>query len=99
MSGRMRQSKPKLEALATQAPEAVARIHALWALHGLNSLESPMAQGRLEDASPRVREQAVALVDLQNSGAPVPDALQKLAADADARVRFRTAIALGNSNR
>ncbi len=89
--------KAKLEALATQAPDAVTRVHALWSLHGLNALDAQLAHGRLDDPSPRVREEAVALVDLQSSSDTMPGAFSKLAADADARVRFRTAIALGNA--
>ena len=75
--------KPKLDVLATQAPEAVARVHALWALHGLNSLEAPVVQGRLDEPDPRVREQAVALGDLQRSSDAVPGALRQLAADSE----------------
>jgi putative membrane-bound dehydrogenase-like protein len=89
-------SKPALELVATTAPEAVARVHALWALDGLKALDPQIAAGRLADENPRVREQAVALVELQHAGRAMPDVLLKLAADADARVRFRTALALGN---
>lgn len=93
--------RPMLEAIASSAPKTVAQVHALWALEGLHSLDPQMAAGRLADESPRVREHAVALVELQHvelqhTGRHVPDALLKLAADADARVRFQTALALGN---
>ncbi len=89
---------PALELVATSAAEAVARVHALWALDGLNALDPRIAEGRLADENPRVREHAVALVESQHTGRPMPDALLKLAADADARVRFRTALALGSES-
>ena len=52
--------KPALELVATSAPEAVARVHALWALDGLNALDPDVAADRLVDQNPRVREHAVA---------------------------------------
>lgn len=89
---------PALERIATSAPEAVARVHALWALEGLNALDPRIAAGRLADEHPRVREHAVAVVELQHTGRSMPDALLKHATDADAGVRFRTALALGNQS-
>jgi putative membrane-bound dehydrogenase-like protein len=77
---------------------AQARLHALWTLAGLNSLADDDVILGLEDIEAGVRENAVKLAELQWGKARValvPDALFKLAADPDARVRFQSAFTLG----
>jgi mono/diheme cytochrome c family protein len=50
---------PALEQIAEASDNALARIHALWALEGLNSLEAPLARKLLKDADPEMRVQAI----------------------------------------
>ncbi|HUY34862.1 MAG TPA: PVC-type heme-binding CxxCH protein [Pirellulales bacterium] len=116
-----------LEALAGEAADPRARIHALWALHGLDApggaasgdasnereprgraggvsplLASPLfmaaVERALDDHHPRVREQAVRLAAPRLARS---EALRRrvieLADDADARVRFQVALALGQA--
>lgn len=45
---------PALRKIATTAPRAVARAHALWTLDGTDSLDWPTAAAALRDAEPRV---------------------------------------------
>src|SRR5262249_4868673 len=51
---------PALRAMA-QGPAAgqLGRIHALWTLEGLNSLDAPLARTMMKDADPQVRIQAI----------------------------------------
>jgi putative membrane-bound dehydrogenase-like protein len=86
-----------LEAMAAHAPEPTARVHALWALAGVGALSTGLVEAALGDTHPRVREQAVALAEPR---LPQSDGLRQkvvaLSADADARVRFRSALVLGS---
>lgn len=50
---------PALRKLATTSPTAVTRVHALWTLDGINSLDWPTAAAALRDAEPRVAAAAV----------------------------------------
>jgi glucose/arabinose dehydrogenase/mono/diheme cytochrome c family protein len=45
---------PALRRLVTTAPSAATRVHALWTLDGINSLDWPTATAALRDAEPRV---------------------------------------------
>jgi putative membrane-bound dehydrogenase-like protein len=91
-----REAAGPLADLARHGPNALARIHALWTLDGIGAIAEPDLLAGLHDANGRVREQAVRLLNTRAAG---PDSLRRalvgLAADADARVRFQTAIALG----
>ncbi len=58
----LRQDKsvvPALEKMALNNPNVLARIHAIWALEGLNALKTETAQKLLSDANPRIRIQAL----------------------------------------
>lgn len=50
---------PALRRLATTSPAAATRVHALWALDGINSLDWATAAAALRDAEPRVAAAAV----------------------------------------
>ncbi len=81
------------------APEAVARMHVLYSLDGLGSLEEADLISALADSSPRVRDHAVRLAARRLAKAPfLLDRVLELASDDDAGVRFQTAFALGESN-
>ncbi len=87
---------PHLEKLASGSKSPVGRIQALWALEGLQSLGKETIAAALDDSHPRVREQAILLAEgLLGDDRPLRDRVVQLAADDDARVRFRAALALG----
>jgi glucose/arabinose dehydrogenase/mono/diheme cytochrome c family protein len=50
---------PALETLARKSKNALARIHALWTLEGLGSLDAALARELLNDADPVIRAQAI----------------------------------------
>jgi len=50
---------PALQELAKTGKEPLGRMHALWALEGLDALELPLLTEKLKDADARVREAAV----------------------------------------
>ena len=80
-----------------------ARLHALWALAGLNSLTDEDVLAGLKDRSAGVRENAVKLAEQRAAGVSrairphtvMLDALFKLVSDSDAGVRLQLAFTLG----
>ncbi|MCI0457651.1 MAG: CehA/McbA family metallohydrolase [Gemmataceae bacterium] len=90
---------PALERLATTSSLPQARVHALWSLHGLRTLNEGVLAAALGDESPRVREHAVRLAEPRLDQAPaLAEKVLALARDADARVRFQVAFTLGETN-
>jgi putative membrane-bound dehydrogenase-like protein len=91
-----REAVPLLRALLDSADDRV-RLHALWTLEGLSSLTDDDLTAALRNTSPAVRENAVRLAEerIARSRA-LADAVIALAHDADPRVRFRAALALGD---
>jgi putative membrane-bound dehydrogenase-like protein len=88
-----------LRQMLLQSTSALGRVHALWSLEGLGALDdaSLMAAFEVEHAdAPRVREHlvAIAATRLEESG-DLRSFLLHLGDKADARVRFRQALALG----
>lgn len=91
-----RSMQSALEALAQSADAPRARVHALWALQGLGVLSETALKTALDDAHPRVREQAVLLAEPQlAANVPLSRRVLELAGDADARLRFQVALSLG----
>ncbi len=87
---------PSLERLVGKSHRAEARLHALWSLHGLNSLKIATLLTALNDVHPGVRENAVRLAEPHlNSSAELRAKVLELATDSDARVRFQVAFTLG----
>ena len=85
-----------LEALAKSSAMPEARVHALYALAGLERLRAGHVVAAAGDADARVREHAARLAEPFAAGsAEVSAALAKLAADGDARVRYQAAFSLG----
>jgi putative heme-binding domain-containing protein len=85
-----------LERLAADASEPSGRIAALWALAGQGGLSAQAVSRALADSSPQVREQGVVLAEpIVADNAGLKDMVARRAADDDARVRFRAALALG----
>ncbi|MCH7987609.1 MAG: HEAT repeat domain-containing protein, partial [Planctomycetes bacterium] len=89
-----------LRALLRTSKFALARLHAMYALHGLGSLRDDDLVRLLSDSSPGVREHAVRLAEsrLPKSSDLLIQRVLALADDADMRVRFQVAFSLGNMN-
>lgn len=86
-----------LRALVKTSPTPEGKIRALWTLHGLHSLDEPSVLQALGDADPHVREHGARLAgELASPSPAVAKAVIAAAKDADARVRFRAAFALGS---
>lgn len=86
-----------LAQMARQSQRDTGRIHALWALAGLDLLRSQDVFMALRDPSPQVREQALVLAEpwLRQGDAEVTQHALSLVNDASVRVRFQLAFALG----
>jgi len=86
-----------LEVLRVYCSNPVARVLALWSLHGLDALSEASLANALGDLSPRVVEQAVRLSAPRLAASPgLLDRVAALADSTDARVRFAVALALGS---
>lgn len=87
-------TEPLRAALASSVPQA--RLLAGWLLDGRGELQEGEALKLLHDPHPRVREQAALLSERWLPSSPeVQTAVGGLAGDADAQVRFQTALSLG----
>ncbi len=81
------------------APLAQTRVGALWSLEGLRALRDDDIGKALGDPVPQVRAHAVQLAARRLNQSPMLVArIVVLSRDADPRVRFWTALALGNSH-
>lgn len=86
----------ELEALARGGPTAEARVHALWTLDGLQSLQSLLVEAGLHDPSPNVREQALQLSEARVANSPsLRSAVLAAGGDESPRVRFQAALSIG----
>ena len=84
---------PLLEDLATRRPTALGRLHALWTLDVLGSLEAKELQLGLKDPEPRVREQSAKLAERRIAkDSALLEELLALADDPDPMVRFQVAL-------
>jgi putative membrane-bound dehydrogenase-like protein len=90
-----RAAAPLLEKTVRDSPSSIAIIHALWSLDGLDAANPSILASALDSADPRVREQAVAVIDARPTriGKLIPQLLE-LVDDPDRTVRFRLALAL-----
>ena len=88
---------PRVEEVVRAGTRPEARGRALWTLAGLGRLSSAVLERAARDAVAGVREQAVTLAGARLTAEPALGALLlTAAADADARVRFLAALALGS---
>lgn len=78
----------------TQSP--LGRLHALWTLHGLQTLTPQDLLFTLFDRQAEVREHAVRLAEAFAQDANIAAALQARAHDPAIRVRFQTAFTIGD---
>jgi putative membrane-bound dehydrogenase-like protein len=85
-----------LTRVVRERPSALARLHALWTLEGLGSLEPKLLLDALADPEPGVRENAIVLSEpfLETEPALV-EQLLGMGADPDGRVRFQLLCTLG----
>lgn len=84
-----------LRELANSSDSPLGRMHAAYALAGLDALDEKVLTGLLKDTHPRVREHAVRLSESFTSNARIRDLIHECAKDDDIRVRYQTAFTLG----
>jgi putative membrane-bound dehydrogenase-like protein len=88
---------PLKKLLGSREPRA--RVHGAWLLERFGALDESALLRLLEDDHPRVREQAVLLAEPRlTKSAAVRKAVVARAKDADDRVRYQTALSLGEWN-
>jgi putative membrane-bound dehydrogenase-like protein len=84
-----------LRRLAAQAKLPQGRIHALWALQGLLSVDDATVLAALADKDPHVRGHALRLAERRvKESEELKKKLLAAADDTDARVRFQAALSL-----
>lgn len=90
---------PLLTKLVERSKSSLGRLHALYALDGLNALAEPLVIHGLKDSDPWVRTHAVKLSEKffkeGTASAALWAALRPLGSDADANVRYQLAFTLG----
>jgi mono/diheme cytochrome c family protein len=88
---------PDLTRLAGSAPDWRTRLHALWALDGMDAIQPATIATALEDASADVRAAAVRISErwLGDPGHPIRTAVLKKMDDGDVTVRRQLAASLG----
>ncbi len=87
---------PALEQMAMGGKNAFGRLHALWTLEGMESLQEQVLMATLGDSEPGVRENALRISERFLTGSKA--ILQKVIAakdDASAKVRFQALCTLG----
>ena len=91
------QAVPLLVSLAFGSLAPLGRMHALYALDGLNALTEPALARGLDDAHPGVRVHAIRLSEHLTPRSPALDEkLCTLVADDDPQVRYQLAFTLGS---
>jgi putative membrane-bound dehydrogenase-like protein len=86
---------PLLREAARRRPTALARLHALWTLDALGTLQGEDLRPALVDPEPGVREQAARLAGPRAAGdRDLRRGLSDLARDDSGMVRFQAALAL-----
>ena len=88
---------PALEKLVRESAEPLAKVHALWTLHGLGALESGVAVAALGDSDPRVRLSAIRVLEgnIQSNDSQVIERLFTLKDDTEISVRKQLVLSLG----
>lgn len=85
-----------LTALFAASQSAVARLHALWTLDGLNKLEPALIEKALADPEAGVRENAIRLAESRLAASPaLIEKLLEMEHDPDRRVQFQLLCTLG----
>jgi putative membrane-bound dehydrogenase-like protein len=84
-----------LKQLATGSKSPLGRMHALYALDGLDALDVATTLHGLRDSDSHVREHALRLAEPFGDTAAVRAQLAKMTDDPDVRVRYQLAFSLG----
>ncbi len=85
-----------LRKMLRMSKSPLARLHALWSLHGLESLTEDDLLCALKDEAPGLREHGVRLAEPRlTKSCPFCDRIMELSRDPDERVRFQVAFTLG----
>jgi putative membrane-bound dehydrogenase-like protein len=84
-----------LKQLATGSKSPLGRMHALYALDGLDALDVATTLHGLRDSDSHVREHAIRLAEPFADTAAVRAQLAKMTDDPDLRVRYQLAFSLG----
>ena len=90
-----RSASESLARIARNSPLPEARVQAICVLDGIRALTSAMVATALNDAHPRVRENAVRLSEKFPADEALRRALLPLANDPDRGVRYQLALTLG----
>jgi len=86
---------PQLKQLAAAAPDWRTRLHALWALDGLDAMEASIAEQALVDKSAYIRAAALRLSEPYLASANMTAAVMKLADDPTWTVRRQLGATIG----
>jgi putative membrane-bound dehydrogenase-like protein len=91
---------PALRQLAVDSRSPQARVHALWALQGLQALGDREISSGLSDPHPGVRENAIRLAEPRLEAAEeLREKILALVSDPEPRVRLQIAFTIGESRR
>jgi len=91
-----RATVPALESLAASL-DPIARLHALWTLHGLNALTEPVLVSALNSEKPELRANALQLgAERFPNSKPMRDAMVRHVTEDNAFVRFTALLALAS---
>jgi mono/diheme cytochrome c family protein len=89
------------QSLLKNKPSALARIHALWTLEGLDAIDKPTLRIAFADADPQVRKAAVWISEkfIRQNDAEIIEQLAALKNDTSADVKVQLSLSLrSNSN-
>ncbi len=91
---------PALQAQVTGGKNPLGRLHALWTLEGLASIDLAIMRSGLEDTDARVRAAAIRISEglPAQARATLRPQRDALAADPDARVRAQVMLTLGRDD-
>ncbi|MDF9795236.1 putative membrane-bound dehydrogenase-like protein [Catalinimonas alkaloidigena] len=86
-----------LQQMLTEHESAVGRLHALWTLEGLNTLDEKYLLSALQDQEAGLRENAIKISEsYMNQSPAIKEALYQLVDDENAKVRFQLICSLGS---
>lgn len=86
---------PHLAKLANASRSSLGRLHAFYALAGMNALSAKLVLAALQDDDPRLVVHGLRLAEGFQSDGAVRAEILKLATDSDARIRYQAAFSLG----
>ncbi len=86
---------PALKSLATSGAEPLGRLHALWALEGLDAVDAKLLTHAMADGDARVRAAAVRIAEpLMVNDRTLDSAIHTLAGDASADVAIQVVLSV-----